>query len=105
MADKEPCDVLKGTPAYDYCTRDSERLDGGSGGGGGGSDGLTDNAVTSVKELADSLIRHITAQLAPGKTWAPEKADSGIYAEFLWLGQHLTVAIFICVVVVCALTA
>jgi hypothetical protein len=105
MPDKDPdnCSRLD-EPARSYCEGDTGG-DGGGADGGGVGGGITDGAVTSVKELADSLIKHITAQLAPGKTWAPEKADSGIYAEFLWLGQHLTVAIFICVVVVCALTA
>jgi hypothetical protein len=99
MPDKDPdnCSQLD-EPARSYCEGDT-------GGGGGGGGGITDGAVVSVKELADSLIKHIRQQLAPSKTWAPEKADSGLYAEFLWLGQHLTVAIFICVVVVCALTA
>ncbi|MFD8902669.1 hypothetical protein [Streptomyces ardesiacus] len=32
-----------------------------------------------------------------GETW--------LYQQFLWLGQHLAVAVFVCVVVVCALTA
>lgn len=105
MPDKDPdnCGQLD-EPARSYCEGDTGG-DGGGAEGGGAGGGITDGAVTSVKELANSLIKHINEQLAPGKTWAPEKADSGIYAEFLWLGQHLTVAIFICVVVVCALTA
>jgi hypothetical protein len=104
MADN--CDLLKGTPGYDYCIRDTDRPDtGGGGGGGGAGGGMTDGAVVSVKELANTLIKHIDELLAPGKTWAPAKADSGLYEPFLWLGQHLAVSIFICVVVVCALTA
>ncbi|MEU3491207.1 hypothetical protein [Streptomyces massasporeus] len=104
MPDKDPdnCSGLD-EPARSYCEGDTGGS-GGVGGGGGGGD-VTDGAVTSVKELANSLIKHIKEQLAPGKTWAPEKADSGLYEPFLWLGQHLAVAIFICVVVVCALTA
>ena len=67
--------------------------------------GLTDGATASVQDLADSLIKKIEGLVAPRHGWAPEKADSGFYEPFLWLGQHLAVAIFTCVVVVCALTA
>ncbi|MEU1853753.1 hypothetical protein ABZ499_31935 [Streptomyces sp. NPDC019990] len=98
MAEKNNCRQLA-EPAREYCEQDT------GGQGGGGSGGITDGAVVSVKELADTLIKHINELLAPGKTWAPEKADSGLYGPFLWLGQHLAVSIFICVVVVCALTA
>ncbi|MEU1106571.1 hypothetical protein ABZ408_37275 [Streptomyces tibetensis] len=105
MPDKDPdnCGQLD-EPARSYCEGDTGG-DGGGADGGGAGGGITDGAVTSVKELADSLIKHITQQLAPGKTWAPEKAESGLYGPFLWLGQHLAISIFICVVVVCALTA
>ncbi|MEV7068547.1 hypothetical protein AB0N97_38075 [Streptomyces collinus] len=105
MPDKDPdnCSQLD-EPARSYCEGDTGG-DGGGADGGGAGGGITDGAVTSVKELADSLIKHITQQLAPEKTWAPEKADSGLYGPFLWLGQHLAISIFICVVVVCALTA
>jgi multisubunit Na+/H+ antiporter MnhC subunit len=58
-----------------------------------------------VRDLAESLIKTLEGLLAPKDTWAPEKADSWIYQQFLWLGQHLAIVIFICVVVVCALTA
>lgn len=78
--------------------------DGGPPAGGGGQ-GLTDGAVTNVRDLAESLIKKLEELLAPKDTWAPEKADNWLYSQFLWLGQHLAVAIFICVVVVCALTA
>ncbi|WP_153182783.1 hypothetical protein [Streptomyces sp. E2N166] len=71
----------------------------------GGGQGLTDGAASNVRDLAESLIRKLKGLVAPDSTWAPEEADSWIYQQFLWLGQHLAVAIFICVVVVCALTA
>ncbi|MFD3834171.1 hypothetical protein [Streptomyces sp. NPDC058621] len=58
-----------------------------------------------MKDLADYLIKKITDLIAPKDSWAPETADSWVYQQFLWLGQHLAVAIFVCVVVVCALTA
>lgn len=98
----DPCDALKGTPGYDYCTRD-EGSDGPPGTGGAG--GLTDGATASVRDLADSLIKKIRGLVAPEDAWAPAKSQGGVYAQFLWLGQHLAVAIFTCVVVVCALTA
>ncbi|MFF4756351.1 hypothetical protein ACWD5R_39595 [Streptomyces sp. NPDC002514] len=102
MADTtdDPCDLLKGTPGYDYCRGDSQAP---SGGGGGG--GITNGASDHVKELANSLIKKIIELVAPKDAWAPERSDNWLYQQFLWLGQHLAVAIFVCVVVVCALTA
>ncbi|MEV0695284.1 hypothetical protein [Streptomyces sp. NPDC050388] len=103
----DPCDALKGTPGYEYCARDNDGggpPDGGPPGPGGGQ-GLTDGAAGNVRDLGDSLIKKIIDLVAPKDTWAPEQADSWIYQQFLWLGQHLAVAIFMCVVVVCALTA
>lgn len=97
------CRLVKGE-ARKYC----ERKPGGKGGGTGlpsGGGGLTDGASDHVKDLADYLIRKIKGLLAPKETWAPKEADSWVYQQFLWIGQHLAVAIFICVVVVCALTA
>ncbi|WP_327135913.1 hypothetical protein OG311_38085 (plasmid) [Streptomyces sp. NBC_01343] len=96
------CELVKGD-ARKYC----ERKPGGTGGGDlpSSGDGLTNGASDHVKDLADYLIKRIRGLLAPKDTWAPETADSWIYQQFLWLGQHLAVAIFICVVVVCALTA
>ncbi|MFJ6919181.1 hypothetical protein ACIQUX_35160 [Streptomyces sp. NPDC101133] len=99
-ADGDPCDAIKG-PAKKYCER-------GDGGGPPDGDSVPDfggGAVASVRDLADSLIKKLQGLLAPDSTWAPKKSDSWIYQQFLWLGQHLAVAIFICVVVVCALTA
>ncbi|MEV4044259.1 hypothetical protein [Streptomyces sp. NPDC049744] len=96
----DPCDGIKG-PAKRYCER-------GEGGEPLDDDALPDfgeGAIGTVQDLADSLIKKLQGLLAPDSTWAPEKSDSWIYQQFLWLGQHLAVAIFICVVVVCALTA
>ncbi|MEV0244915.1 hypothetical protein AB0I06_34110 [Streptomyces sp. NPDC050674] len=104
MPDTDNCRRLD-EPARSVCEGDTGSGSGDGGGGVGGGGGVTDGAVSSVKELAGSLIKRIKEQLAPDKTWAPEKADSGLYGPFLWLGQHLAVSIFICVVVVCALTA
>lgn len=104
MADKDdPCDLLKGTPGYDYCQGD--HAGGGHPGPGAGGNGITDGATDTVRHLADSLIKKINGLVAPRDAWAPKSADSGLYEPFLWLGQHLAVAIFVCVVVVCALTA
>ncbi|MFF8391684.1 hypothetical protein [Cellulosimicrobium funkei] len=107
MADGDACDLLDG-PAYEWCTRD----DGGggsdnapSGPDGTGGTGLTDGASDHVKDLADWLIRKVTNLIAPGKSWAPEKATDAVFTPFLWLGQHLAIAIFSCVIVVCALYA
>ncbi|AIS02452.1 hypothetical protein [Streptomyces glaucescens] len=107
-ADEDPCDALKGTPGYEYCARDNSGGGPPTGGGPpapGGGQGVTDGAVTSVRDLAESLIKTLEGLLAPKDTWAPEKADNWLYSQFLWLGQHLAIVIFICVVVVCALTA
>ncbi|MGW1129858.1 hypothetical protein [Streptomyces sp. NPDC002526] len=67
--------------------------------------GLTEGASGHVKDLADSLIKDIKGLVAPKRTWAPQESSNAVYAEFQWLGQHLAIAIFMCVVVVCALTA
>ncbi|MFH8500673.1 hypothetical protein [Streptomyces coeruleorubidus] len=103
MAEKNNCRLLA-PPARDYCEQDT----GGQGSGGGGrsaGDGITDGATDRVEDLANILIKKINGLIAPKDAWAPEKADSGLYEPFRWLGQHLAVAIFVCVVVVCALTA
>ncbi|MEU6709586.1 hypothetical protein [Streptomyces wuyuanensis] len=103
LPDTNPCDWIKG-PARDYCTEEPGDTPPGPGPGGDGI-GLTDGASDHVKDLADDLIKKINALIAPEKGWAPATADSAVYAPFLWLGQHLAVAIFVCVVVVCGLTA
>lgn len=100
MPDKDPCNLIKG-PAQAYCNPDSSGGPPSSGPGGG----ITDGASDHVKQLAESLIDKLKGLVAPGHTWAPEKADGWLYQQFLWLGQHLAIAIFLCVVVVCALTA
>ncbi|ORT53480.1 hypothetical protein [Streptomyces sp. CB03238] len=108
MPDKkeDPCDLLGDTPARRYCDSDGS---GPPDEGGHPADGVegsvTEGAVTSVTDLANYLIKKITGLIAPEKGWAPQEADSALYAPFMWLGQHLAVAIFTCVVVVCALTA
>ena len=100
--DEDPCEYIYGE-AKKYCQRDN--------GGGATPDdptggyGLTGGASEHVKDLADWLIRKVTDLIAPGKTWAPEKATDAVFAPFLWLGQHLAIAIFVCVIVVCALYA
>jgi hypothetical protein len=106
MPDNDPCDLLKGTPGYEYCVQDNS----GSGSDGppgidGGGVGITDGASDHVQALAEYLIKKIQGLIAPDDAWAPESPDSWLYQQFLWLGQHLAVAIFVCVVVVCALTA
>ncbi|MFD8263693.1 hypothetical protein ACFV19_33465 [Streptomyces griseoluteus] len=102
MADKDPCALVKGA-GHRYCEKgihpDSRPGLGGEGGG------ITDSASDHVKELADSLLTTLRHLVAPKKSWAPARADSWVYEQFMWLGQHLAVAIFVCVVVVCALTA
>lgn len=105
MPDKDnPCDLIKG-PARAYCGDGSPVPDGGDGPSEPGGGGLTDGAADSVKGLANDLITQLEDLVAPKGSWAPKNADSTLYQPFLWLGQHLAVAIFVCVVVVCALTA
>ncbi|MGW8954687.1 hypothetical protein [Streptomyces sp. NPDC055709] len=103
MPDTDPCDWIKG-PAREYCTPESGGTPPGPGPGGDGI-GLTDGASGHVKDLASSLIEQIKALIAPKDAWAPDDSRDVLYEPFLWLGQHLAVAIFVCVVVVCALTA
>ncbi|MEU4850583.1 hypothetical protein [Streptomyces gilvosporeus] len=125
-----PCSKLDGTPARKYCKdkkdgtppeqpesacsllKDKaralceERSNGGSpddGSGVGG--GLTNGASHHVKDLANWLIQRIEGLVAPKDAWAPQTSDSALFSPFLWLGQHLAVMIFVCVVVVCGLSA
>ncbi len=98
MADKDPCGLLRG-PARPYCEGGQDSSP------GGGAGGATGGASDHVRALADSLIKKIGDLIAPKDAWAPSRSDSGLYEPFLWLGQHLAVSIFVCVVVVCALTA
>ncbi|MFG3001892.1 hypothetical protein [Streptomyces sp. NPDC048340] len=97
-----PCELLGNGPARGYCERDPGT---GKPGNLPGGDGLLNGATTNVKTFANYLLDKVTGLLAPKNSWAPEEADSWVYAQFMWLGQHLAVAIFVCVVVVCGLTA
>lgn len=101
----DPCDALKGTPGYDFCVRDNGSHSTPGVPNTGGSDGLTNGASAHVKDLANWLIKKIDGLVAPSHTWAPENASDEVFSPFLWLGQHLAIAIFICVVAVCALSA
>lgn len=98
MPDNNPCDEIKG-PARDFCDPGNGAPPDPSKGG------ITDGASDHVKDLAEYLIKKINGLVAPKSAWAPEDTDSWLYQQFLWLGQHLAVAIFVCVVAVCALTA
>ncbi|MFJ2854435.1 hypothetical protein [Streptomyces rubiginosohelvolus] len=100
MADN-PCDGIKGR-ARDYCEWDGEERpipDEHQGGG------MVDTASQAVKDLVDHLCESITDLVAPKSISAPATKDDELYAPMLWLGEHITIAIFICVVVMCALTA
>ncbi|MFD4483227.1 hypothetical protein ACFWPU_44965 [Streptomyces sp. NPDC058471] len=105
MPDDGRCDKIKG-PAHKYCEKgdspgDAPSPDDVPSGGGGIWDGASDH----VKDLANSLLDTLNGLLAPKDAWAPRSADNWLYEQFLWLGQHLAVSIFVCVVVVCGLTA
>ncbi|MFE6692134.1 hypothetical protein ACFVFQ_37440 [Streptomyces sp. NPDC057743] len=100
-----PCSLLKGV-ARKLCENRTKDIPGlSSGGRDGGESGLTNGASQHVKDLANWLIDKIKSLVAPKDAWAPEKADNAAFAPFLWLGQHLAVAIFVCVIVVCGLSA
>ncbi|MEV6617307.1 hypothetical protein AB0N31_26335 [Streptomyces sp. NPDC051051] len=100
MADS-PCDGIRGS-AREYCERGQE---GGQPPKVSGGGGLTDGASEHVKDLAETLLKTLTDLLAPNQAWAPKSPDSWIYSQFMWLGQHLAIAVFVGVVVVCALTS
>ncbi|WP_449352711.1 hypothetical protein [Streptomyces shaanxiensis] len=100
MADN-PCRLVA-PPMRDLCEEDHGIT---PEGGTGGGNKLTDGASENVQKTAESLLKKINALVAPKDAWAPKSADSALYEPFLWLGQHLAVAIFVCVVVVCGLTA
>ncbi|WP_406327330.1 hypothetical protein OG784_31945 [Streptomyces sp. NBC_01617] len=102
MPDKDPCGLITGI-AKKMCENDWEPEGGGSSDTGGGR--ITGGASEHVKHLAETLIKTLRGLLAPKRAWAPEETDNPVYQQFLWLGQHLTIAILICVIVVCALTA
>lgn len=99
MADN-PCRLVA-PPMRDLCEEDH----GLPRSGGGSGNGITDGASDNVQDFAQSIIKKIIKLVAPKDAWAPKSADSALYEPFLWLGQHLAVAIFVCVIVVCGLTA
>lgn len=67
QAKDDPCDALKGTPGYEYCTRDN----GDSGTGGGGS--ILD-AATQIGRIAQAI--------AKAGNWA---ADPGNWVRFTYV--------------------
>ncbi|MDX3186172.1 hypothetical protein PV334_33575 [Streptomyces sp. ME02-7008A-1] len=105
MPDNNPCDQIKGY-AREFCDRS---LDDGTTAPDGKvippSGGVTDTAADLVKDLAKGLCDTVSELVAPKSLSAPVEPDDWSYAPFMWLGQHIAVAIFICVVVMCALTA
>ncbi|MDT0432903.1 hypothetical protein [Streptomyces salyersiae] len=100
MPDSNPCDGIKGQ-AREFCDRSLQEDPPLPSQGGG----ITDGASDLVKDMAKGLAETISELVAPKNMSAPQKPDDWQYGPFLWLGQHLSVAIFVCVVVVCALTA
>ncbi|MFE6189123.1 hypothetical protein ACFQ6U_32340 [Streptomyces sp. NPDC056465] len=98
MADN-PCDGIKGK-AREYC-----EWDGGERPMPDQEGGLTNGAADLVRDLAKSLSENITDLVAPKSLSAPATPDSELYQPMLWLGEHITIAIFICVVVMCGITA
>ncbi|MEU8837397.1 hypothetical protein [Streptomyces sp900116325] len=104
MPDKDRCGLITGI-AKRMCEDDWEPGGGGSSDADDGGDGITAGASDHVKDLAETLIKTLKGLLAPKRAWAPQTTDNWLYQQFLWLGQHLAIAIFNCVVVVCALTA
>jgi hypothetical protein len=120
MADSDNCSLLTGQ-AWEICESEGKddnpcglvakpmralcEQDHGISPGGGSGGGIADGAADNVRDFAETIIKKIIALVAPKDAWAPKSADSALYEPFLWLGQHLAVAIFVCVVVVCSLTA
>ncbi|MFD8573483.1 hypothetical protein [Streptomyces sp. NPDC059639] len=91
-------------PMRAYCTRgDSDGPPDAPTPKGGG--GFWDGGADSAKDLVEDLLGAIKGLIAPKDAWAPRTPDNAVYSAFMWLGQHLAVGIFTCVVVVCALTA
>ncbi|GGZ29486.1 hypothetical protein [Streptomyces nitrosporeus] len=98
MADN-PCDGIKGK-AREYC-----EWDGGERPMPDQDGGVTHGAADLVRDLAKGLSETITELVAPGSLSAPATNGHELYQPMLWLGEHITIAIFICVVVMCGLTA
>ncbi|MGW2866339.1 hypothetical protein [Streptomyces sp. NPDC001205] len=99
----DPCSGIIGQ-AGEWC-REGNKGKTPDPGGNGDPGGAVGGASQHIKDLANSLIKKIEGLVAPKDSWAPKDPDSAIYQPFMWLGEHLAVAIFTCVVVVCALTA
>lgn len=102
MPDNNPCDGIKGQ-AKEFCERSLDDGDPPIPNQGGG--GVADGASDLVKDLAKGLCDSVSKLVAPKSLSAPAQPGDWSYAPFVWLGQHLAVGIFMCVVVVCALTA
>ncbi|MEU3756388.1 hypothetical protein AB0H17_27115 [Streptomyces olivoreticuli] len=106
MPDKNfPCKLLPSGPARKYCESGPDSGSSGGSGSGGDDGSVTGGASKHLQDLVDTLIRTLKQLVAPKKSWAPKSPDNWLYQQFLWLGQHLAIVIFVCVVVVCALTA
>lgn len=105
MPDSNPCDQIKGY-AREFCDRS---LDDGTTAPDGNvvppGGGVTDTAADLVKDLARGLSETVSELVAPKNLSAPQKAESWMIDPFMWLGEHIAVAILMCVIVVCALTA
>ncbi|WP_331735623.1 hypothetical protein OG379_41290 (plasmid) [Streptomyces sp. NBC_01166] len=105
MPDTNPCDQIKGD-AREFCDRS---LDDGTTAPDDNlippDGGVTDTASQLVKNLAKGLCDTVSELVAPKKLSAPVAPKDWSYDPFVWLGEHIAVMIFICVVVMCALTA
>lgn len=101
MPDNNPCDEIDG-PAKEFCDRtltDDPPVP------NQGTGGWADSASQLVQDLAKGLCDSISELVAPKSLSAPVQPSDWTYEPFVWLGQHIAVAIFFCVVVMCALTA
>ncbi|HWU11291.1 MAG TPA: hypothetical protein VN520_33860 [Streptomyces sp.] len=105
MPDTNPCDQIKGQ-AREFCDRS---LDDGTTAPDDNlippDGGVTDTASQLVKDLAKGLCDTVSELVAPKKLSAPVTPKDWSYEPFVWLGEHIAIAICICVVVMCALTA
>lgn len=75
QVDDDPCDALKGTPAYDYCTRD---------------DGDTGTPLDEATDAAEQLGR-IAQAIAKGANWIADPAN-WVRVVYVVGGGVLTVA-------------
>lgn len=105
MPDNNPCDQIKGD-AREFCDRS---LDDGTTAPDDNlippDGGITDTASDLVKDLAKGLSETVSELVAPKNLSAPQEPKSWMIDPFMWLGEHIAIAIFVCVIVVCALTA